>query len=62
MLFEPFEPQQHHDSVGAVFSKVKNPGPDIYGATALINELLQYLPDSTPNDTKLESPSRAFAR
>ena len=43
MLFEPFEPQQRHDSVGAVFSKVKNPGPDIYGATALINDLLQYL-------------------
>ena len=43
MPFEPFEPQQGHDPVGAVFSRVKNPGPDIYGATALINELLQYL-------------------
>ena len=43
MPFEPFEPQQCHDSVGAVISRVKNPGPDIYGATALINDLLQYL-------------------
>ena len=43
MSFEPFEPQKPHEPVGAVFSKVTKPGSDVYGATILINELLQHL-------------------
>jgi hypothetical protein len=43
MSFEPFEPHKPHEPVGAVFSKVTKPGSDVYGATTLINELLQHL-------------------
>lgn len=41
MRFEPFEPQQPHEPVGAIFAP--KPSKDDYGATDLIKDLLTYL-------------------